>query len=608
MKKVIISSLLTASILSLNCSFVAMAGGGPGDGESSSNNKTESSMSLARRMLRGVGTGFGHLTTGFGAFSALNEAAFFLQQADRINESFVKPAVGRIKRAYNGRYNGFRPLDEALARLDEEFLKIKGQEQAKSEIREYIYNFLRNLENGGPKGKQILYLVGPSGVGKSMITEAIARAILVSKDSSFYQLKSSDLDISNVRNGERESVKSQIFGLTSTWGNRDFSTPAQPRPRTADFLATHSSGIVNFDEYDKYYDQSLDETLRGFAIDKKFSHNSFQIECPDVLIIVTSNESLDSVSNAAKKAAEEEKERLKKEFKSTSSSSLDEVNDEGESKKEPSEDKPSAAKPDSAASDIDGTTHRVHDGSCLNRFKVIGFNKLEDEDYKEIARDLFTICAKLEENKFGIKLEASEETIECLAREAIESFKGAHEMTEIISGRISSLMYKYRDELHERPNNRDRIPDFEIRKHYIADIESGKLQETNKQDIIFNNPDKFEAPHVFINGVGETWQQDNHEMQKLPDGTCVFTFEGVDLVKNKCSLAFNNQGDKKNIQARFPDSINRNPVDYQKAVDSLEAAIGLNEVNMAVEREEGSSFFGTFKKWVTCCNDEDELE
>lgn len=232
-----------------------------------------------------------------------------------------------------------------IDKLDKQLSIVKGQEKAKQQVRKIMLNIVdkkgQYASHPSPKagpGANILYMVGPSGVGKSYMADIITKILNGSKAVPCV-IEASDID-----KASKDSAVDQLFGIrrikTKNGRITDYS------PFITRVLATPNT-VVIINEYDKMYTPDLDEKLRTIVDQGYIKVSDKKIDCSAVTFIITSNESSGSVNKG---------------------------NDE--------EDKQN----DSTGS----RTFIDHDKSFLNRVKIIEFENLSAADYKEIAQKPFS--------------------------------------------------------------------------------------------------------------------------------------------------------------------------------------------------------------------------
>lgn len=275
-----------------------------------------------------------------------------------------------------------KPIDPVAAMqiLDILMKNVKGQEQAKRQIRSMVLNIVdknaqfvanKNSKKAGP-GANVIYMVGPSGVGKSFSADII-RKVLSGFNAEPFVIEASDIDKQS-----RSSAVEQLFGMkikrvsnSEVYEYAPFIQRIKAIPNT----------VVIINEYDKMHTPELDEKLRTIMDQGYINVNGEKIDCSGVTFIITSNESHGSVNKG------------NNEFDN---------NDDGTGSR----------------------TFITHDKAFLNRIKLIEFDNLTAADYKDIAMVPFVQLALRYRAQYGINLDLNG-TIDAVAQRVEELNKGA---------------------------------------------------------------------------------------------------------------------------------------------------------------------------------------
>ena len=234
-------------------------------------------------------------------------------------------------------------VNKVIKDLDKELQCIKGQEKAKNKIKETVASIIdaRNeaKENVKPYGKgDVIYMPGPSGVGKTFSAECLARAIMgpnsepIRIDSSCFDKKS------------EVSLKEQILYMREQQKNNGNMNFYYVDNSLAAKIATNPNIVLIFDEYDKWCTPETDELLRTIMDQGVIYKNGERIDCSGLLVLVLSNEDHSSV---------------------TAGNGMGIFQDDGTGSR----------------------THVVHDKSFLNRLQIIEFDNLYEDDYAEITQE-----------------------------------------------------------------------------------------------------------------------------------------------------------------------------------------------------------------------------
>lgn len=265
--------------------------------------------------------------------------------------------------------------------LKKAFKEIKGQEKAKKQLRGAIsqiiiskYSKFKNNEDYNKA--DVFYFIGPSGVGKTFMAVKLCEHKVITNDDQPYIVSSGDVDTKS-----KDTIIEQIFGPKVS----DYSYDGNKKTKSSlySYIKNHPSGVVVFDEYDKFSNKSLDEFFRT-AMDKgKVIVAGQELDCSGVTFILTSNESKKSL-NISGGNTEREKDA--------------------------------------------SITNKEHDQSFTNRMHVIEFEKLFEDNYVDIARvDLYEEVKKMfaQKEMGGINVTMSKETLERIADKAVKYGKGA---------------------------------------------------------------------------------------------------------------------------------------------------------------------------------------
>lgn len=324
--------------------------------------------------------------------------------------------------------------DQVIANLDEGFKKIKGQAEPKRKIRKAIDGIIGKKQMAKAsmakyKRGDVIYLVGPSGVGKTFSAEILAKALM----GKYRPLVLSPANVDLV---SKTSVVSQLFGLQSGfyYGGNDMKEPSS----LVQYIKLNPGGVVIINEYDKMHTPGLDEIFRTIMDDGEVNIQGQKIDCSGVTFIITSNESTASASGA----------------------NLDETKDD------------------------DGTgsrTHIKHDKAFMNRVNLVEFENLKYEDYKEIAKDTFEGIAKNFEKQYGIKVNI-DGIIEGAAKRAEKINQGSRPIVDDMSnGFIQILMAKRRED-ETGKNAEGKI----FNASYDADKDEFQISEVNEAGEVVN--------------------------------------------------------------------------------------------------------------------------
>lgn len=192
-----------------------------------------------------------------------------------------------------------RPVDtiETAERFDEAFRDVVGQEKQKEQLKAIIMSHVdelrkRNLGISKDKGALCIYMIGASGVGKSISAYAICK-VLCGDNCVPVIFEPSDIDIDS----KKSSPCEQIFGMRSKKLNNseyyELSTLLL-------HIKNNPGSVVILNEWDKFGDKKtlhiLEEKLRTIVDQGYVKVNGEIIDCSGTTFIVTSNESVGSIT------------------------------------------------------------------------------------------------------------------------------------------------------------------------------------------------------------------------------------------------------------------------------------------------------------------------
>ena len=288
------------------------------------------------------------------------------QIAQKVSQLLVRKQVGKIEASAD-------PL-EAIKELDEGLSLIKGQEKAKRQMRSVVLGIVDqrsrcdDLEKGS-KGATIIYMIGPTGSGKSYSAEILTKVLTGSKSKPFI-IEASDVDTQS----KKASPVDQLFG---TRIQREEGREVCKQSPLVKQLASTPELVVIINEYDKMRTPELDEKLRTMADQGYIKVDGEIIDCSKATIIITSNESSSSIFGGKN------------------------------------------------SNDSTGSRTSVeHDVAFTGRLRVIEFEPLTEKDYEEIATPIFEALLKRYNEEYGVKINLGN-TIKTVAEKVLKQNKGA---------------------------------------------------------------------------------------------------------------------------------------------------------------------------------------
>lgn len=387
--------------------------------------------------------------------------SMFFGQSSFVKILFAMQAVGMVRQYYQNFKTKMeagkieKPIDPVATMqiLDMLMENVKGQEKAKQQIRSMVLNIVdknaqfmavNNSKKAGP-GASVIYMVGPSGVGKSFSADII-RKVLSGFNAEPFVIEASDIDKQS-----KSSAVEQLFGMkirrvsnSEVYEYAPFIQRIKAIPNT----------VVIINEYDKMHSPELDEKLRTIMDQGYINVNGEKIDCSAATFIITSNESYGSVNKG--------------------NNEFDDVDD--------------------------GTGSRTfinHDKAFLNRIKLIEFDNLSAFDYKQIATVPFAQLAARYKVQYGINLDLNG-TIDAVAQRVEELNKGARPiftyleslndklLNEVVLQKLNSgsRNIKYRVSFENDKFNLERLDGNKI---LCEEDSSGQEAADNKLTVAKNN-------------------------------------------------------------------------------------------------------------------------
>lgn len=275
---------------------------------------------------------------------------------------------------------------KALELFDTYLSAIKGQTCAKEKMRNIVLSIVdENRKRQGfgantkENGARVIYMVGPTGVGKSYSAEILTK-VLTGINSKPYIVEASDIDTQS-----KSSPVEQLFGMRTKKVSNNETYECSPLITQ---IKSTPEMVVLINEYDKMHSPELDEKLRTIMDHGYINVNGEKIDCSKTIFIVTSNEDYSSVNYSGKN--------------------------------------------DNFDSTEDGTGSRTfvkHDPAFLNRIKLVEFENLSKEDYEEIAYVPFRSLVDSFKLNYDLDLDLKD-TIKQVAEKIEKINKGARRVKE----------------------------------------------------------------------------------------------------------------------------------------------------------------------------------
>lgn len=224
------------------------------------------------------------------------------------------------------RVGGLRKPQEIIKKLsgivrNKSKIKIYGQEKAKKQAYSVLCSIVARLDNmaRGRVDKKdfrgnIVYLIGPSGTGKTTMAYAIAYAFLKHSEKTFLSCYSESVS-------KGTDLGSQLFKtiitknigqkreLSSAFEQNSLVPKEEEAPILKHILKWRDGGVILIDEFDKMKlltkdsatevkcDKSADEIMRSIASTGGYTFMGKWIDCSKILFLVTTNETRDELES-----------------------------------------------------------------------------------------------------------------------------------------------------------------------------------------------------------------------------------------------------------------------------------------------------------------------
>ncbi len=254
-------------------------------------------------------------------------------------------------------------LQELARALDEVLI---GQDYPKMQILSAVAGYLEAKENPYAKsGSLVLHLAGISGSGKSVAVDVIKR-VLLGESAKSIKISYSSID-SSIKNSR--TVVEQLLGQTKE--NYGQIQVEKNTPLAAQLIHNPKT-VIEIHELDKLMqkDDSMQAWLWDMADEGTTYINGKPVNCKDTIVLITSNSSQESVGLG--------------DDCEDSTKSLSKIN---------------------------------FQQTFLNRIPTIYFGDFTLEEYTKITNQKLEPVVKYYEEKFGLEINISDETINKIALE-----------------------------------------------------------------------------------------------------------------------------------------------------------------------------------------------
>lgn len=290
-------------------------------------------------------------------------------------------------------------MERVMEKLEKDLNElVVGQKEQKNKIIETIGGILNERFIEGKSQAKLLYLAGPSGVGKTYVAEVISKAL--NKDGETHIIDPVSVIPSNQGNGKKRITPADVFGMKS---DRFFLYLDDDKRHKSivDYVEETKHPVIMIEEYDKMWSKDLENLLRAIVDQGKVNIDGEVIDFSKAIFIITSNEDHCSLFNC--------------------------------NSDEPDNDKTGSR------------TKIKHDKTVMNRFELIEFDNLSNEDYKQLAERLFNGVAESYKNKYNITVNI-DGMIDGAADKAEQINRGARPIINNIKTRLIYAIDKARRE------------------------------------------------------------------------------------------------------------------------------------------------------------------
>ncbi len=220
------------------------------------------------------------------------------------------------------KYKGFKSRQEVTALIKDVVngvspIRIYGQDRAKRQCAAALSGCLGNIYGDFSEIRgNVVYMIGPSGVGKTTMAKALANAFLKHPEKTCLFIDSNSVN-------NEQPLGEQLFKTTTKsvnlkkdknfknlWGtldikdNEEGSYDIRVATRILQHIFNYCESVVIIDEYDKmklacrpaeapedYEDRTADEIIKSISDRGEYDVGNNKVDCRKTLFFITSNES-----------------------------------------------------------------------------------------------------------------------------------------------------------------------------------------------------------------------------------------------------------------------------------------------------------------------------
>lgn len=308
--------------------------------------------------------------------------------SDSVSKS-IPQAIQNVKSRSKCNYRKINFLPSKL-NFQKRMSGIIGHEREKQEIMNKVLGWIeakRNHNLTNKTGGLVLYLVGSSGVGKTMAAEAVAAELLGNGAKAPMTVSLSSIDTAS-----SASTAEQLFGVVEETVNGNLKI--KKVSPLLNQIKRNPKTVIIINEYDKLQkrDGSLDNCLWDIADNGMIDINGEKIDCSQAVIIATSNEAPSCVGKK------------------------DSFVDDG------------------------STTYIVHNKAFINRINPIVFDSLSEKEYEIIFNTRLKEVVNDYKEKYKLNINMSKSEIDKVVKDIVKANRGAREANAYINNLYAQLV------------------------------------------------------------------------------------------------------------------------------------------------------------------------